>query len=159
MVSGRNPNWVLRHKAAELRFQGLTLKQIGDRLGVTRQAIHAALQPPRGGQPFALRCKLCSAELNLNGAIPRDAATALCLNCLASRPHLPFGRRLQAFRLAAGLTRAQLARKAGITATSIHNYESGRLEPKWRQLAKLIRALGPALVTLGIAGNQEELTA
>ena len=159
MVSGRNPNWVLRRKAAEMRFQGLTLQQIANHLGVTRQAIHSALQPPRGGRPFNLRCKLCAAELNLNGASPRDAATALCLNCLACRPRLPFARRLQAFRLAAGLTRAQLARKAGITSTSIQNYESDRLEPKWSQLAKLIRALGAGLVTLGIVSEKEELTA
>jgi transcriptional regulator with XRE-family HTH domain len=144
---------------AELRFQGLTLQRIANRLGITRQAVHSALKPPRGGKPFIVRCKLCAADLNSTGALRRDANTAMCLACLTQRPQTPFSRRLQAFRLAAGLTRAQLAQKSGVTATSIHNYESGRLEPKWRQMVKLIRALGTGLVTLGIDPKQEEMTA
>jgi DNA-binding XRE family transcriptional regulator len=159
MVSGRQPDWVLRRQVAELRFQGHTLQRIADHLGITRQAVHSALKPPRGGKPFTVRCKLCATDLNSSGALPRDKSTAMCLACLAERPHTPFGRRLQAFRLAAGLTRAQLAQKSGVTATSIQNYESRRLEPKWRQLAKLIKVLGAGLVTLGIEKTDAEMTA
>jgi DNA-binding XRE family transcriptional regulator len=126
---------------------------------VTRQAVHAALRPPPGGKPFVVRCRLCSTEINVNGALPRDAATALCLPCLARRPQAPFSQRLRAFRLAAGLTRNELARASGVAAGSISDYEEGRREPKWRQMAKLIRALGAGLVTLGLDDRGTGMTA
>jgi hypothetical protein len=42
---GRKPNLARREQAAELRKQGLTLQEIGKRLGgISRQAVHHLLR-------------------------------------------------------------------------------------------------------------------
>jgi hypothetical protein len=47
MVSGRRPNIVRRQEAARLRRQGLTVTEIGRRMGITRQAVQQLLTPRR----------------------------------------------------------------------------------------------------------------
>jgi hypothetical protein len=47
MVQGRKPNIVARQEATRLRRAGLSLPEIGRRLGITRQAVHQLLTPRR----------------------------------------------------------------------------------------------------------------
>jgi transcriptional regulator with XRE-family HTH domain len=61
--------------------------------------------------------------------------------------------RLKSFRLAVGLTKAELAQRAGVAAMTIHQYESGSREPRWRHLTPLVMVLGPGLVTLGLRSS------
>ena len=46
--SGRKPNQERRRQMIDLREQGLTLGEIGQRLGVTRQAVFDALRRLQG---------------------------------------------------------------------------------------------------------------
>lgn len=79
------------------------------------------------------------------GALRRDAATALCLRCLAARPEAPFAQRLKALRLAAGLSRAELAQRSGLAPGSLRAYEDGRRKPQRRSVTHLARVLGDGL--------------
>jgi hypothetical protein len=48
---GRKPNLERRREAAELRRQGLTLEEIGRRLGgISRQAVHQLLRSSANGR-------------------------------------------------------------------------------------------------------------
>lgn len=71
--------------------------------------------------------------------------TAVCLDCLASQPEAPFAERLRACRLAAGLTQEELAERAGLSPTSIWQYEQGEALPRAGTRACLARVLGPGL--------------
>jgi transcriptional regulator with XRE-family HTH domain len=53
-----------------------------------------------------------------------------------------FAKNLRAFRLSAGLTQDELARRAGITRNAIANYESGRTEPNFEALCFFCSELG-----------------
>ncbi|HKI34044.1 MAG TPA: helix-turn-helix domain-containing protein [Gemmataceae bacterium] len=151
MVSGRKPNPKRRAEIAGLHARGLTLAEIGRRLGMSRQGVYEALALLRQPMPKrSVPCVGCRAPIASPGALPSDGDHALCLPCLASRPDAPFGTRLKAFRLAAGLMKAELADRVGVSAMTIHHYETGAREPRWRHLAPLVRALGPGLVTLGL---------
>jgi len=151
MVSGRKPNVQRRSRIARLHARGLTLSEIGRRLGVTRQAVHDALvQLSRPLPERSVPCAGCAAPIVSAGALASDAGQALCLRCLACRPQAEPGVRLKSFRLAAGLTKAELAQRAGVAAMTIHQYEAGLREPRWRHLTPLVAVLGPGLVTLGL---------
>jgi transcriptional regulator with XRE-family HTH domain len=52
-----------------------------------------------------------------------------------------FGQRLQALRLNAGITQAQLAEKTGLTVESISNMERGLFGPKFENLEKIAAVL------------------
>jgi transcriptional regulator with XRE-family HTH domain len=151
MASGRKPNLRRRSHIARLHARGLTLSEIGRRLGVTRQAIHDALAQLRRPLPRrSVPCAVCRADIVSAGALATDQGQALCLRCLASRPQAALGVRLKAFRLAAGLTKAELAQRAGVSPMAIHQYETGSREPRWRHLTPLVVVLGPGLLTLGL---------
>jgi transcriptional regulator with XRE-family HTH domain len=75
----------------------------------------------------------------------------LCLRCVERRPDTPFGTRLKAFRLAAGLTQQQLAERTGINPDTIASLEGRRYKsPAWPHLLALVKVLGPDLVCLGL---------
>jgi transcriptional regulator with XRE-family HTH domain len=151
MASGRKPNRERRSRIARLHARGLTLTEIGRRLGVTRQAVHGALAQLRQPAPQpSVPCRRCAAPIVSPGALPSDRGQALCLTCLASSPDADLGVRLKAFRLAAGLTKTELARRLGVATMTVHQYEAGARQPRWQQLALLIAVLGPGLMTLGL---------
>jgi transcriptional regulator with XRE-family HTH domain len=135
---------------AALRAQGLSFAEIGRRLGVTKQAVHATLK--KAGQPRVrgVPCRGCGRFIVSAGALPQDGARALCLPCLKRKPRATFGQRLKAYRLDAGLTRTELARRAGISqGSSIHGYEDDRFLPLPPNRVRLARALRVPLKALG----------
>jgi transcriptional regulator with XRE-family HTH domain len=144
MVQGRRPNPEQRRRLAELRARGLSYAEIGRRLGVSKQAVHLALRK-LGRPPPSVPCARCGTPIVSAGALAGDRGTALCLACLERTPGAPFGRRLQALRLAAGLTQTQLNRRAGLARGTVWRYERYGHTPRSRNLARLARVL-PGLV-------------
>lgn len=55
-----------------------------------------------------------------------------------------FGKRLRSLRVAAGLTRRELAATAGVHRNTIAKLERGEQEPAWPVVLKLAQALGVA---------------
>jgi transcriptional regulator with XRE-family HTH domain len=151
MVSGRKPDVRRRARIARLHSRGLSLAEIGRRLGVTKQAVHDTLtQISRPLPRRSVPCAACGAAIVSEGVLTSDDGQALCLTCLASTPGADLSARLKAFRLAAGLTKTELARRLGVSAMTVHHYENGTREPRWCHLRPLIATLGPGLVTLGL---------
>ncbi len=149
MPGGRPPDTARRALAAKLRAAGLTLQQVGERLGITRQAARYLLQPKAQAKPLDLRCAACRAALNPAGALARDVGKALCLACLARTPGAPFWQRLKSYRLAAGLSRAELADRAEGRRGSVSAYEDGTSAPGPAAVAALAKALGVSVRDLG----------
>jgi len=148
MVHGRKPNWERRQRILKLRERGLSLPEIGRRLGVTFQCVDRTLRKMADEWPRSVPCAGCGEDIVSAGAVASDHGLALCLSCLAKRPNVPFGQRLRAVRLA-GLTRAELAARCGWNAGNIQEYEMNRSNPKWPAIVRLIRVLGIGLVALG----------
>jgi transcriptional regulator with XRE-family HTH domain len=139
MASGRKPNQERRRQAARLRARGLSLAEVGRRLGVCKQGAAALLHPLR--QLPVVACARCGAAIVSAGALPRDADTALCLSCLARHSGAGLGQRLKAFRLAARLLQIELSRKARVRQEMIQRYEQGRNRPWPTTIARLARVL------------------
>jgi transcriptional regulator with XRE-family HTH domain len=150
MASGRRPDPRRRGEIAQLRQQGLSQAEIGRRLGVSRQSVQLTLRAMARPAARSVPCAGCGSPIMSAGVLRSDAGSALCLSCLALRPAAPFGQRLKSCRLAAGLTKAELAARAGLTPQMLRHYEGGSREPRWRQVARLVNVLGPALVTVGL---------
>ncbi len=148
MPSGRKPDVERRRRAARLRAGGFTLASIAEKLGVSRQAIWSLLNTrPQLTQARALTCRGCGALIISAGALPGDTDSALCLDCVEAEPDLSFGQRLKALRLAAGLTRSELAVQTGISTGSIRAYEEDRRTPHLRSIARLASLLGNHLLS------------
>ena len=150
--SGSKPDRRKQRQVPELRAGGLTLAEIGRRLGLSRQLVHhhlkaAGLAGPRRG---TVRCCAYATVITTGHHTIEHNCRPLCLGCLARRPEVPFGRRLKAYRLAAGLTAEQLATRSGVPAHAIRAIERGTRWPRWETVARLICAVGPDLVTLGL---------
>jgi transcriptional regulator with XRE-family HTH domain len=147
MPSGRKPNLERRRQVLNLRDRGLTLKEIARRFGVSKQAVWSLLNSrPQRTAARAVPCTGCGTMIVSPGALRRDAATALCLDCLRTRPDATFGQRLKALRLAAGLSRTELARQVDMAPGSLSAYEAGLRRPQRRSAVRLARALGDDLL-------------
>jgi transcriptional regulator with XRE-family HTH domain len=147
MVSGRKPNLQRRQRMMALRARGLTLTAIGQRLGVSRQAVSEALRTlQKGRSSRSVPCSVCGQPIVSAGALASDSATALCLRCLGQDPRIPFSQRLKAHRLAAGLTKTELSQRAGLNPAAIRLYEAGLQQPRRKSQARLIKVLGPAVL-------------
>jgi transcriptional regulator with XRE-family HTH domain len=134
---------------AELRDQGLSVAEIASQLGVSSYRIRQALKTPHRNGADPIRCADCSTELTPTGEAISEARSALCLPCLGKRPTTTFAQRLLACRLAAGLSRGQVAARAGGSESTIRNYEAGRYEPGHARRIALANVLGPALLEAG----------
>ena len=66
------------------------------------------------------------------------------------------GRALLAARRASGMTLRQLAAESGITLTSICRYEHGELQPRARNLRRVVEALGLTMADFYRAQRQAE---
>jgi transcriptional regulator with XRE-family HTH domain len=132
---------------AELRARGLTLPEIGRRLGLSRQLVHYYLR--LAGEPpgRVACCRACRKAIATGFRSLTDAVPAYCLDCLPA--DAPFGVRLKACRLARGLSQRDLAARAGLRAAAPTLYERGRLEPRLGVLVRLARLLGPQLFPPG----------
>jgi hypothetical protein len=150
MPLGRKPDHERRRQMAALRQQGLTLAEIGQKLRVSRQCVHEALQRMAGPRtPPVVTCSSCQGNLVLAGILPEEIDKVLCLACVQERADAPFGQRLQACRLAAGLNRAELARQSGVSVACIADYERCSSYPQQANFARLVRVLGPRLAPEG----------
>jgi transcriptional regulator with XRE-family HTH domain len=140
----------------ELRRQGLTMPEIARRLGITKQAVHDMLrrlgEPP---PPRSVPCAACGRPILSAVARPTDRGKALCRGCLRERPAAPFGQRLLALRLAAGLSQVELARRAGLSRMAVAHHERAERTPRPATRARLARVLGPELLG-GVRGGGED---
>jgi DNA-binding IscR family transcriptional regulator/DNA-binding XRE family transcriptional regulator len=141
MVQRPRPNYALRQQVTELRRRGLTLSEIGQQLGVTRQAvsslIHLAALPVSRGVP----CTACRTLIATPAGRPEDRAGALCLRCLDKAQDATTGQRLRAYRLAAGLSRAEVAWLAGIPAVAVQYAEREKVPKTSDLLLRMSRVL------------------
>jgi hypothetical protein len=98
--------------AADLRARGLSLPQIGRRLGVSHQAVLAMLRGTDNLLP-PVRCCACAAPVVARSE-GGDHARVYCRACLSACPEVPLADRLRSLRLAAGLaTRPRRAPRRG----------------------------------------------
>jgi hypothetical protein len=141
MPTGRQPDLGRYRRVAALHARGLPKPEIARRVGICRRRVGEILEvlalPPR-----SVACCRCGALIVSPGALLRDARKALCLPCLGRPPAAPFGQRLKAHRLAAGLTRSELARRSGLYPASIQRYEDDGSHPGPENLVRLAKALG-----------------
>jgi transcriptional regulator with XRE-family HTH domain len=150
MASGQKPNLARRREMAALRERGLSLSEIGRRLGISKQCVHETLQlirrPP---VERSVPCAGCAAPIRSAGSLPNDAGLALCLPCLAAQPDAEFGVRLKSLRLVAGITKAELARHVGASRKQIDAYERGVNFPRTATGRRIAQAVGAALLGRG----------
>ena len=146
--SGRRADAARRRKAEWLRARGLTLKEIGRRLGVTAQGVRymLGLTParPRRVRPD-LRCATCRRVIPGSGTTGRTCGAVYCTACLAMMTDATCAQRLRSLRVARGLSRPTLARLAGVSVPLLSLHERGRRRPRPETLARLARVLGPGL--------------
>jgi transcriptional regulator with XRE-family HTH domain len=126
-----------------LRAQGLTLAEVGRKMGCTKQAVHHMLgfcgPAPRPRKPVA--CPACGGAAG-TAQTARDHAPALCLACLEKRPGATFAERLRALRIALGLSLEALAGRAGLSTWAVRVLEKGKCCPRPGTLHRLAEALG-----------------
>ena len=137
MVQGRRPNLARRRAVLRLRQQGWTLPAIAAGLGVSSQAVRSLLNELRRG---SVRCTRCDVRI----PTPEGSAKVggvLCRDCLTAGD-VSFGQRLFSLRIVAGLTQAELARRARITTLTVSMAERGRHVPHKRTREKLLACLG-----------------
>jgi transcriptional regulator with XRE-family HTH domain len=143
MVQGRKPDLKRRQQVVALRARGLSLLAIGRALGVSRQCVQQILRRMKQPPPVpSVACCGCGCAIISAGALRSDAGKALCLRCLRKSPDVPFGQRLKALRLAAGLTQSELAARTGITPSCLCLYEAGHAKPKSTNRDRLLAGLG-----------------
>ena len=151
MVQGRKKDLKRWRLMAQLRSQGLTLAEIGHRLGVTRQNVHRLLgQSRRQSVP----CSACGTAIACAGAIPFHLKAVVCLACVGKLPNATLRQRVRTLRLTAGMTRLQLAKRAGVDLSTVKAAEFGRHVPCATTVKRLAKALG---VTVAVLTGEESL--
>jgi transcriptional regulator with XRE-family HTH domain len=147
MPSGRKPDLERRQSALKLRDRGWSLSAIARKYGVTKQAVWSLLNTrPQRSPARTVPCSSCAALIVSDGAVRHDIGSALCLDCLELHPNVSFAQRLRALRLAAGLSRTDLAVRSGIAPGSIRAYEDDSRRPHPRTLRRLAQLLGNELL-------------
>jgi transcriptional regulator with XRE-family HTH domain len=146
MSRGRRPNPQRRRRIAQLRAEGLTYEQIGERLGVSHQSVQQTLPRVGNARLVPIRCRNCETIITRLRTVQDNNGPVYCLDCLPGEA--TFGQRLKAQRLAKGLTLMALGERTGIGWNLLSKYERDLVEPKCSSLVKLIRVLGVALMAL-----------
>jgi transcriptional regulator with XRE-family HTH domain len=148
MIPGRKFDTKRRSQVAELRALGWTLEAIARQFDISISAVRYLLKtglPPR--RP-AVACSACGAVIVSPGVLHAEEGDTLCLACTTRRPGTTIGHRLKALRLAAGLTCAGLAGRAGMPTDFVRQYERRLRKPNLITRAKLAQALGVSLEAL-----------
>jgi transcriptional regulator with XRE-family HTH domain len=144
--SGRPWDAALRRRAAALRSQGSSYSEVGHLLGVSKQRVGQLLRDAGPGvRTLVVRCRECGRAVapdRPQGYFHRDA---LCRACL-DRPGVTLGERILTYRLAAGLTRVDLALRVGVRFDLVGRFERGQRRPDKRVLRRLAKVLGPGLL-------------
>jgi transcriptional regulator with XRE-family HTH domain len=147
--SGKPYDAARRRLLAGLRAEGLTYAEIGRRLGVSRQGVWELLQDAAPEvKALVVRCRACGRAVAPVRPWANPRRDALCLDCLG-RPGVTLGQRLLTCRLAAGLTQAELAARAGIGRNTLSAFERGERRPGRRVLRRLAKVLGPGVLSEG----------
>jgi transcriptional regulator with XRE-family HTH domain len=150
---GRKPALGRYEQVARLRAQGLTLTEIGQRLGITRQAVDYLHKRYGTPIPYRVVCRKCRALIAEGEWSLRNNGLVFCPRCLARHADATFADRLKSRRLASGLTQLQLEEASGVTHHAIAAYERGDKEPGWRVAARLVAVLGVELITVPPVGK------
>ena len=137
----RPPNHKRREMAALLRAKGLSFREIGQRLGISKQGAQHLAQVMASRQRL-IRCRECNARIPSSAAMRRDDCNVYCIACLDNHPDVAFREHLKAYRLAAGLTMRALSLRAGLPEGMVSEYERGNYEPARWTKDKLLRLVG-----------------
>jgi transcriptional regulator with XRE-family HTH domain len=143
MARGRPPNLKRRRLIAKLRAKGLTYRQIGERLGISRQCVQQTLRYCEKARLVPIRCKKCGDVIARMRTVHNSNGPVYCLGCLPR--NAPFGQRLRAYRVVAELTQGQLAALTRVTPTTIHGWERSRRKPIPVNVRALSAVLGAGL--------------
>jgi hypothetical protein len=143
---GALPDLKRREQVAKLRAEGLSLRQIGERIGVTKQAVASLLNYvglKTGPRRMVNLCGRCGKAVGPSvGSVGKHRYELTCLACVAKDHHAPFGVRLRATRLAAGLTVAELAKRIGMEMSTLPLLGIARQAAEGNTGAKVGRCVG-----------------
>jgi hypothetical protein len=90
MPRGRPPNHQRRQQIARLHAKGLSLSEVGRRLGLTKQAVALVLESIARRPPmFPARWLKWFHPLNRTAAQPEADRRPYCLRCLMKVPDVP----------------------------------------------------------------------
>jgi HTH-type transcriptional regulator/antitoxin HipB len=143
--SGRRAYSARRRQAERLRARGLSLPEIGRRLGVSHQAVGGMLRGSDIALPPVLCCA-CAGDVVVRSD-SRDRGRVYCRACLSARSDVPLGDRLRSLRVAEGLTQQALAERTGLSRSGVAHAEQGAHDRlSWRIVRALVDALGVELV-------------
>jgi transcriptional regulator with XRE-family HTH domain len=149
---GALPDLKRREQVAKLRAEGLSLRQIGERIGVSKQAVASLLNYiglGTGPRRMVNLCGRCGKAVGPSvGSVGKHRYELACLVCVSKRLDAPFGMRLRATRLAAGLTVAELAKRIGMEMSTLLYWELQGKRPNTALVRRLSDALGVAARTL-----------
>src|SRR5262245_50004183 len=106
-----------------MRRRGLTFAEIGRELKITRPAALHLVRAASGSRSrlVPVYCSRCRALIHRGKRAAWGRQRVLCLACLRKTPDATFAIRLKALRVSRGWTPNELARKSGVTATTIYN--------------------------------------
>jgi transcriptional regulator with XRE-family HTH domain len=143
---GALPDLKRREQVAKLRAEGLSLRQVGERLGVTKQAVASLLNYSglrTGPRRMVNLCGRCGRAVGPSvGSVGKHKHELTCLACVSKDRDVSFGKRLRATRLAAGLTVAELAKRIGMEMSTLLYWELQGKRPKASLVGRLAAALG-----------------
>lgn len=128
---------------ATLRAAGLTYRQIGDRMGVSRQCVQQALRHSDAAKLVPVHCRECGTVITRMRTAHNNDGQVYCLDCLPTDAR--FSERLRAYRLAAQLTQAELAAQVSVPPAMIHGWERSPGKPSPPNVAALVRFFGAGL--------------
>jgi hypothetical protein len=148
---GRPPNTRIRTDILELARQGCPREQIGAQLGVTPEWVRSVLA--ENGLTLAmraLRCSDCRSVVARGHKVHQGEGRppVLCLNCLVKQANPPLAQRLQAYRLAANLSLAQLSAASSLSRATLEIYERDGGQPTPESFRKLAKGLGVSVALL-----------
>jgi transcriptional regulator with XRE-family HTH domain len=137
MSHGKRIGLKERESVFELASQGLSLRQIADRLGISSSTVHRILVMG------LKRCGRCGRVVE---------SGELCPAC-SLPPQASFGERLKAFRMATGISQLDLALKIGVEPNQERSWEYGQKQPSEHELRMIVAALG--ITVRELTGKEE----